>query len=46
MWWIILSIVIGTALIIMSLCKTASISDRDAENIYQATHRGDNDGDN
>ena len=41
-----LVIVAGAFLVIMSLCKTASMSDKQNDEIYKATHRGDNDGDN
>ena len=41
-----MGLVVISILIIASLCKIASVADRRSNNIYQKTHRGDDDGNN
>ena len=46
MWWIASVLAIIAILIIVSLCRIASISDRQDERMYQEMYRSDKDGNN
>ena len=46
MLWLVFGVSIVAILIIVSLCKTASISDEQYDDMYQSICGGDNDGNN